>query len=80
MDNVNHPKHYTSSPARCSECGAKIEAIQICEHQNFCIGNAQKYLWRSGLKGDAIEDLRKAIWYIEREIKRRGNESNPDNV
>ena len=37
---------------------------------NFCIGNAMKYLWRAGLKGDAVEDLKKAVWYIEREIKR----------
>ncbi len=37
---------------------------------NFCIGNAVKYLWRAGLKGNAIEDLEKARWYVEREIKR----------
>jgi hypothetical protein len=36
----------------------------------FCLGNAMKYLWRAGLKGNAVEDLRKAIWCIEREIKR----------
>jgi len=80
MDNVNHPKHYTSSPAKCSECGAGIECIQITEHMGFSLGSAVKYLWRCDLKHDAIEDLKKAVWYIEREIKRRGNESNPDNV
>ena len=37
---------------------------------NFCIGNAMKYLWRAGLKGDAIEDLHKAAWYVSREISR----------
>ena len=42
----------------------------MAEHFNFCIGNAIKYLWRAGLKGDAIEDLRKAAWYINNEINR----------
>jgi len=38
---------------------------------NFCIGNAVKYLWRADMKGNPVEDLRKARWYIDREIKRR---------
>lgn len=63
-DNVHHPKHYTSHPSG-------IECIQITEHHNFCIGNAIKYLWRAGLKGSSeVEDLQKAIWYINREIQR----------
>ena len=63
-DPVNHPSHYTSHPSG-------IEAIQVTEHYNFCIGNAIKYLWRAGLKShDPIEDLQKAHWYIEREIAR----------
>jgi len=37
----------------------------------FNLGNAIKYVWRSDLKNDAIEDLNKAIWYIQREIERR---------
>lgn len=67
-DNVNHPRHYTSHPAG-------IEAITIVEWFNFNIGNAIKYLWRAGLKGDAVEDLKKACWYVQREIERiRGSE------
>jgi len=62
-DNVNHPKHYTSHPSG-------VECIEITEHLNFCIGNAIKYLWRAGLKSDQVEDLRKARWYIDREIAR----------
>lgn len=69
-DPVNHPKHYTSHPSG-------VECIEITEHYNFCIGNAIKYMWRCGLKNDSnadprakqIEDLKKAIWYINREIK-----------
>jgi hypothetical protein len=37
----------------------------------FCLGNAMKYIWRADLKRDAIEDLRKARWYLDREIERR---------
>jgi hypothetical protein len=62
-DNVNHPKHYTSHPSG-------VECITIAEHMNFNRGNALKYLWRAGEKGDVLEDLRKARWYIEREMKR----------
>jgi hypothetical protein len=62
-DFVNHPKHYTTHPSG-------IEAIQITEHMNFCLGNAMKYIWRAGEKGAAIQDLQKAIWYLNREIER----------
>lgn len=64
--NVNHPVHYTSHPSG-------VECIQITEHLNFCLGNAIKYIWRAGLKKkDPVEDLKKARFYIEREIKRLG--------
>ncbi len=62
-DPINHPRHYTSHPSG-------IEHIQITEHMNFCIGTAVKYCWRAGLKDNAVEDLKKARWYIEREIQR----------
>ncbi len=73
-DAVNHPDHYTSHPARC-ECGRGIECIQITEHFGFNVGNVIKYAWRADLKGNAVEDLKKAAWYIEREIARRGGSS-----
>ncbi len=68
-DPVNHPKHYTKHPSG-------VECITVTEHFNFCLGNAIKYIWRAGEKGDALEDLRKAKWYLEREIERRGKTSN----
>lgn len=61
-DNVNHPAHYNKVPG--------IECIDVVRHFNFNRGNAIKYIWRAGAKGDEIEDLRKALWYIEDEIKR----------
>jgi hypothetical protein len=64
-DSVARPKHYTAHPSG-------IECIQVTEHMGFNIGNAVKYLWRAGLKGPAIEDLKKARWYIDREIQRLG--------
>lgn len=63
-DPVNHPPHYTAHPSG-------VECIQITEHMNFCLGNAVKYIWRAGLKSDSpVEDLRKAAFYINREIER----------
>jgi hypothetical protein len=65
VDQVNHPTHYTSHPSG-------IEAIQVTRHMNFNLGNAMKYIWRAGIKNDEkhIEDLQKAIFYINDEINR----------
>jgi len=62
-DPVNRPKHYNDHPSG-------VECITVTEHMSFNIGNAIKYLWRAGKKSSLIEDLRKAIWYINREIQR----------
>jgi len=64
VDVVNHPPHYTKHPSG-------IECIQITEHMGFNLGNAMKYIWRADLKANALEDLSKAKWYIEREIQKR---------
>ncbi|UPH36715.1 DUF3310 domain-containing protein [Prescottella equi] len=66
-DPVNHPGHYTSHPSG-------VECIQVTEHMSFCLGNAIKYIWRADLKGNAIEDLQKARWYVDREIARLGGQ------
>ena len=58
-DVVNHPPHYTSHPSG-------LECYDITRHLDFTTGNAVKYLWRSSLKGKALEDLQKAEWYINR--------------
>lgn len=68
-EGVNHPSHYNVDPSG-------VECIDIVRHRNFNIGNAIKYLWRNGLKDNAdgrakqINDLEKAIWYTQDEIKR----------
>jgi hypothetical protein len=67
-DPVNHPRHYTKHPSG-------VECIQITEHMGFNLGNAVKYIWRADLKGKQVEDLKKAVWYINREIERINNGS-----
>ena len=61
---VNHPSHYQSGG---------IEAIDVIEAfgLGFCLGNAVKYILRCGKKDSDIQELSKAAWYIEREIKTR---------
>lgn len=69
-DNVNHPSHYTDG---------KIEVIDFIEDKglNFHRGNAVKYIARAGKKDPAkeVEDLRKAVWYLNREITRLTGEN-----
>ena len=62
MNNVDHPKHYNQG----------IEPIDIIESWklNFSLGNAIKYILRAPYKNNELEDLEKAKWYLEREIKR----------
>ncbi|MDE0330982.1 MAG: DUF3310 domain-containing protein [Nitrospinae bacterium] len=61
---VDHPTHYTDHPS-------EVECITITLHFSFNVGNAIKCLWRADKKGHPITDLRKALWYINREIERR---------
>lgn len=63
LETVNHPDHYNANPSG-------VEAIDVIEHLTFNVGNAIKYLWRADHKGKQIEDLKKARWYVDREIQR----------
>ena len=63
-DPVNHPSHYTSHPSG-------VEIIELTEGMGFCLGNAVKYLSRAPYKGKHLEDLRKCVWYLKREVDRR---------
>lgn len=65
-DNVNHPEHYKTGG---------IETIDFLEaklgtegFKSYCRGNALKYLARAGKKDNEVEDIKKAIWYLNREI------------
>lgn len=63
-DMVNRPPHYTQHPSG-------VQCIEITRHMGFNLGNALKYIWRSDLKGNAIEDLEKAIFYLIDEVEKR---------
>lgn len=58
-DMVNHPPHYTGHPSG-------VECIEVAEHLPFCLGNAFKYLFRRDAKGNPVENIEKAIWYVNR--------------
>lgn len=62
-DQVNHPDHYTWLKDG-------VEVIDITSQFSFTLGNALKYIMRAGHKGEALEDLKKARWYVDYEIKR----------
>lgn len=63
-EDPTNPKHYRSHPSG-------VECITVTEHLGFCLGNAIKYIWRSGERAErTVEDLKKSRWYIDREIQR----------
>lgn len=71
-DLVNHPPHYTGHPKG-------IECIDVIEDApTLCLGTAMKYIWRVswGGKENDLQDLRKSVWYLEREIARREGKAN----
>ena len=61
IDAIHHPKHYTSD-----DCG--VEAIEITSLLPACISNAVKYVWRCGKKDEDLQELKKALWYINYSI------------
>ena len=67
LDEINQPKHYTE--------GRKYEPINVMEDwgllNHHCLATALKYIARCGRKGDAVTDLKKAIWYLQKEIELR---------
>ena len=63
LDLINHPPHYTAGG---------IEVIDFIEAKGlgYNLGNVVKYVSRSALKGNSLDDLRKAAWYLDREINK----------
>lgn len=74
-DNINHSTWYNKNPSG-------IECIEVASHFNFNLGNVIKYIWRAGLKTDnAIEDLKKALFYLNYEINwRQINETSKNKI
>lgn len=69
VEKINHPEHYGGDTL--------YEAIKVIEawKLGFNLGNAVKYISRAGKKGDALLDLRKALWYLQREIDKLSKEN-----
>ena len=63
-DVVEKAEHYNRHPSG-------VECIDVVRHMSFNLGNALKYVWRADLKGNALEDLKKARYYINDEIAKR---------
>ena len=63
-DPVNHPPHYRWLPG-------DVEVIDITENFGFRLGNVLKYVLRADHKGQPLEDLKKALWYLQREVDAR---------
>lgn len=72
MDNA--PAEDPINPAHYRRHPSGIECIEVTRHMNFNVGNAIKYLWRYMDKGDPIENLKKAQWYLDDEIRRLGGQ------
>lgn len=75
-DNINHPKHYTQGNMETIDI--IFEVITTIENPKvaMCIGNAIKYISRFSFKGNPIDDLKKAIWYINKSIELLEGEKN----
>lgn len=77
-DRVEHPSHYTWLKDKCG-----IEVIDITRHMDFDLGNVIKYVLRQGHKSEegmsdddkALEDLKKARWYLDDKIKMLENKN-----
>lgn len=73
VDLINHPPHYGADiPNNPYEPIKVIEAWGL----GFCLGNAVKYICRAGKKGSLVDDLKKAQWYLSREIQKQENSLN----
>jgi hypothetical protein len=68
QEQVNHPSHYQSADPTY-ETISVIEAWDL----DFHLGNAVKYISRAGKKNDEVEDLKKAVWYLNRKIELMSN-------
>lgn len=71
-ESVNHPAHYMD------ESG--VECIDIIESMKFSSGNAFKYIYRAGKKGETVEDLQKSIFYLNHAAKKNEFNTMPLNI
>ena len=73
-DNVNHPSHYTQGGIECIDA-IKAATVGLTGIEAVCTGNAVKYMWRWKFK-NGVEDIRKAMWYLEKLLEEVESENN----
>lgn len=75
-DNVNHPAHYTSGGIECIDGMVAAFGREYVMH--YCLCNAFKYIWRCEHKGKRVEDIQKAVWYLNKWQSLAGEEAMSD--
>ena len=63
-DNVNHPSHYETNGIECIDAMVASQGAECV--MNYCLCNAFKYIWRCQHKGKSVEDIQKAVWYLNK--------------
>lgn len=63
-DNVNHPSHYETNGIECIDAMVASQGAECV--MNYCLCNAFKYIWRCEHKGKRVEDIQKAVWYLNK--------------
>lgn len=63
-DNVNHPAHYETGGIECIDAMVSSQGYECV--RDYCLCNAFKYIWRCQHKGSRVEDIEKAIWYLNK--------------
>ena len=66
-DNVNHPAHYETNGIECIDAMVASQGVKCV--MDYCLCNAFKYIWRCQRKGERNEDIRKAIWYLNKYLE-----------
>ena len=74
-DMVNHPPHYETNGIECIDAMRASQGDRAVK--DFCVCNAFKYIWRSSHKGSEIQDLEKAVWYLNKAIEIGKQTPNP---
>ena len=75
--NVNHPPHYNQGVVECIDA-IRAATTGLDPYEAFLAASAIKYIWRYNLKSNPVEDIEKAIWYLNRIIDNRNKETNDD--
>lgn len=77
-DPVNHPEHYETNGIECIDAMVASQGAEAV--QNYCVCNAFKYIWRHQHKGKSVEDIQKAIWYLNKYVELNKDQTSRSNA